>query len=337
MIIVFDTNAYLYLADGNDSTVVKQRVEMLRSAEAKYSEPIHALICDTVAQELISHLHDPMSEDDCMRFGACQAMYYHCGDKEHYGLLPQIWVQIAKELVDFEYSRLINNQKHVGQMLFQISKLDSIDRLATLNKEFKRNVNTIYNTIIETEQLFENVLQYVYDVWHKTDKSVNQEKRIENKRRLKNVLQQDQALDSFMAFVILSALQQSLFKDCGIVLNPTQEMFNRVIASNKIPTEQFRVVLYGLKEKEARPDKGNRLNTIWDTFILFAAGKTISNEKILIVSGDNKMVNAAKKVAEREKRDNKEVITYSEYMRKLHLEELIPATLKEKMKKSIDN
>lgn len=333
MIIVFDTNAYLYLADSKDSETIKQRVRKLRDAELKYSEPIRAFICDTVAQELISHLHEPMTEDDKLRFGACQAMYYHCGNKEQYRLLPQLWVQIAKEFIDFDYSRLINNQKNIGQMLFQLSQLESTDQIVKLTKEFRKNIDTIYNTIVESEELFEKLLQYVYDVWHKTDKSVAPEKKTENKRRLKEVLQQDQVLDSFMAFVILSALQQSLYKDCGIVLNPTQEMFNRVISSNKIPTEQYRVVLQGLKDKDAKPNKGNRLNTLWDTLILFAAGKSINNERILIVSGDHKMVNAAKNVAEKEKRENKEVITYIEYMRMLHLEELIPPTLKEKKKK----
>ena len=76
MIVIFDTNAYLYLADNKDNETIRQRVNLLRSAETKYSEPIHALICDTVAQELLSHLKEPMSADDKSRF--CVFIKYNC-------------------------------------------------------------------------------------------------------------------------------------------------------------------------------------------------------------------------------------------------------------------
>ena len=110
MIVVFDTNAYLYLANNGTSENIRQRVDILKQAEAKYSEPIHALICDTVAEELLSHLCSPMSEDDKLRFGAAQAMYFHCGNKDNFGLLPQLWVQLAKELVDsvMQYAKIEN-------------------------------------------------------------------------------------------------------------------------------------------------------------------------------------------------------------------------------------
>ena len=48
-----------------------------------------------------------------------------------------------KELVDFDYSRLINNQIYVGRMLFQLSQLSSIEQMTTLNNEFKHNINNI--------------------------------------------------------------------------------------------------------------------------------------------------------------------------------------------------
>lgn len=328
MIVIFDTNAYLYLADNKDNETIRRRVNLLRSAEAKYSEPIHALICDTVAQELLSHLKEPMSADDKSRFCASQAMYFHCGDKKNYGLLPQIWVQLAKELVDFDYSRLINNQIYVGRMLFQLSQLSSIEQMTTLNNEFKHNINNIYYTIQETEQQFGILLQYIHDTWLRKNKSISKEQNKINKALLREYVENEYALDIFMASVIIMALQQALYRDCQILLKPTIEMYELIVSQNKIPTEQFRSMIIGLKERSAIPQKGSRLNTIWDTLILFAAGKSIDGERIVLVSGDNKMINAAKNVAEKEKRENKEVISYVEYMQMLQLENLIPDVLK---------
>ena len=328
MIVVFDTNAYLYLADGKDKEMIKRRVKMLREVESKHSEPIHAFICDTVAQELLSHLQEPMTNDDKLRFGACQAMYYHCGDEKQFLLLPQIWVQIAKELVDFDYQRLIKNQFNIGGMLFQLSKLREADDINTLDSNIKCNIKMIYDTIHETESLFVDFIQYIFDAWHKSNLSLSKEENKKRQKDLKDFLKTDNLLDFFMATVILQVLQISLYKDAGIILRHDANMLERVIEQNKIPTEQFRSMIKGLKEKNANPTNGARVNTIWDTLILFAAGKSVGGEKIVVVSGDRKMKTAANKVAQKEKRDNNEVISYVDYMGKLDLEELIPETLK---------
>ena len=327
MIVVFDTNAYLYLANNGTSENIRQRVDILKQAEAKYSEPIHALICDTVAEELLSHLCSPMSEDDKLRFGAAQAMYFHCGNKDNFGLLPQLWVQLAKELVDFDYTRLINNQVYIGQMLFQLSQLDSIDQMLNLNDEFHRNISSIYATIQDAECFLKELLQYIYNIWHKKDEKLSREERIENKKHLQDMINEESKLDSFIALVIANTLQGVLYKDCGILIALTEDMINSIVLSNKIPVEQFRMMLKGLKDKNANPNKGSRLNTIWDTLILFAAGKSINNEKILVITGDSKMITAANQVAAREERENHEVLSYIDYMRKIGADELIPEML----------
>lgn len=327
MIVIFDTNAYLYLANNGTSENIRQRVDILKQAEAKYSEPIHALICDTVAKELLAHLYPPMSEDDKLRFGAAQAMYCHCANKNNFGLLPQLWVQLAKEFVDLDYTRLINHQLYIGQMLSQLHQLDSVDQVPNLNENFHQNIFSIYTTIQDTERLLKELIQYVYDVWHKNDENLSREKKIENKQHLQDIINDESKLDWFIAFIIASTLQGTLYKDCNTLITLTDKMINNIISSNKIPVEQFRMMVKGLKDKNANPNKGSRLNTIWDTLILFAAGKSINNEKILVITGDSKMITAANQVAAREERENQEVLSYIDYMRKIGADELIPEML----------
>lgn len=329
MIVTFDSNAYRYLAEGCDSSTIKNKVAKLVAAERAYQNPIFGWITDTVSEELLFHLIDPDTELAQICFCACQAQYWHCCDNMNkpqcHRLLPSLWLQLMKEYYDIEDERLKKNEINLADVLCLLTSINDVKLINTLPPGVITNIGIISTMIQEVENGVGDILEMIYNVWHKKEKSFSKDQNKQFRKQLLELKTSSENLNMFIAKVILDTLRIRTNTLCGFNSTYNEELLRRCADRNQILIELYRNVILGLNNINAKPRKEARVNTIWDSLIAFSAGKNITingvAESIVLVTADEKIINAAETVATNHNRAQGEVIRYNDYMQMLGLED----------------
>lgn len=309
MIVVFDTNAYRDLAANKTADETYALTQTILEKETQ--QGIKAFMSTTVAMELLYHLQDNnlwRSYRSCIK--AAPAMYLHCGDKDHFRLLPLPETQIAQTFYGVEASSSILTQQSIGKILFDLSQGDA----ATVALSYSAELTKVHQFIEDAENTFatemDNLLA-VYDPNYKHDwyPFVNDES---NRRKYLNMVDSDE---------FFTGTAKSFIIAVGMLLH-SKGLINRVPLYNDLDAAaDIYVKNYGPSLLFRRRyfkylagggfdiTKNSRANYLWDEQILHFAGHEANGEQIMIVTTDANM-----KSAINDYDTNMPVMTLSEYL-----------------------
>lgn len=288
--VIFDTNAYRNLASSNS---LKESKFLLREIQSKESAMgIIPLMSSTVAMELLSHL-----KDNCLsrNFHECRRsailMYLHCSNNGNYNLLPLPEVQIAHEFFRLEDKRTINTQRGLGQILYELSQ----KCVWLVRWKRRKDISRIRDFVYGGENFY---LQSMENICKKFDPTYSNWKlfqRDKKKRKefldfLKSQKFKDETAQAMLEAVSLNLVSQNLSPV------PVNSKMISNYSSSRIVSLVFRQHVWEGLTTGLKLSRKKNGNYIWDEYILHSCIGTINGNRVIIVSSDRKMKNAAKEV-----------------------------------------
>ena len=325
MIVTCDTNFYRKLVENvnvRDTRTLDKLIKAVITAE--HSKGISAMMGTVSACEILSHLlYDVASRDFKSCLKASRVLYKHCQDGSNsYRLLPSPQTQIAKEYFGFDNQVGLETQLAVGQIFSALAKSTT---LKTIN-QFAENLSKVKQHIDETENvLIQGIIDYCksidpnYTEWNLFvgDKD-NRKKSLTEIRSI--------AFDNTTALAMLLAVHQQIVAQ-GYDKVPSKEemtsMIQTYVKSYKTSLELRRFFWEQLINPGFDLTKKSRANYLWDEQILHFVNHQVGNENVLLITTDDKMVEAAKKCGCRDK-----VMKYDEYIDFLGIRQQIESTKK---------
>lgn len=293
MIVTFDTNGYRKLIENLTTDQVRMLVADIKRAEK--DKGIKPMMSPLTAMELLSHMLD---DESSRSYQSCRkaviAIYGHCGDEKSFNLLPSPQAQISLEYFGTHNKKAEETAKALGIAAFQIWKKPQKSTVETYRDTFdsiKRHVSESENCLIEEIKSLGRKIDPGYTDWNLF---VNdQEKR---KSYLNFVRSPQFARETALAMLCAVHIQIADIADPKHldpeVLKSKVDVFiksyDTAINLRRFFFEQILNPGFDLSAK-------SRANYLWDEQILYFVGHTINSEKILLVTGDKKMHEAAKK------------------------------------------
>lgn len=307
MIVVFDTNAYRNVVSQKNESESKQLIENIKNQEN--SKEIIPMMSSTVAMELIKHLHDePNSRSFKSCSTACKIMYEHTGNSEQFRLLPLPETQLAKIFFKIDNKKALQTQKSLGVLLYELTKNleESINKYST-------QISEVANFMNKAEQVYVDGLN---SLCKQIDPSFVNWPPFQNNEKKRSEFLNYVKSNSFQentAIALLSAVEHDLIKQGKTIIIPPNirsEQVSIFIDSYKIPLNFRSWVWSQFVNGDFNPEKKSRANYIWDEYILHFADKKANNHQIMLVTCDNQMIGAAKRVNK-----NCLIKTFDEYLK----------------------
>ncbi len=291
MIVTFDTNGYRKLAEGRNAQEVRVLMDDIRRAEAR--QGITAMMCSITAMELLSHLLD---DEQSRNYRSCSkavvAMYGHCGDRSVTNHLPSPQVQIAKEYFGVENVKAIETQKSIGHLAFEFWKEPQKSTVEKYHDSFL----SVKNHIAGSEQtLIDEILKLCRNIDPAyTDWNLFKDNPKSRKAYLDYV--RSMRFREETALALLCAVHMQIADICDLrhlSLEKINEKVSAFIKSYESALNLRRFFFEQILNPGFDLTTSSRANFLWDEQILYFVGHTLNNEKILLVTDDKKMLDAA--------------------------------------------
>lgn len=311
MIITCDTNFYRTLVEGVNARDTKTLDRVIQEViRAERTKGVVAMMGTIASSEILSHLLDDISSHDfksCLK--ASRVCYKHCEDVGNsYRLLPSPQTQIAMEYFGFTNQAAITTQKAVGSILSELAKSTT---LKTINK-YKNELQQVKKHVAETEDsLIQGILDYCrqidpnYTDWHLFVGDKN------NRRKYLQSIRSS-AFDNTTALAMLYAVNLQIVQQGYSKVHTSQElnaMIQTYVQSYKTSLELRRFFWEQLINPGFDLTKKSRANYLWDEQILHFANHKVGNDDVILITNDEKMLDAANRCGCRDK-----VMKYDEYI-----------------------
>lgn len=291
MIVTFDTNGYRKLVEGLDTNEVRKIVSDIKAAEAK--QGITAMMCSITAMELLSHLLDNENSRD---YKSCRkaviAMYGHCGNEKTTFHLPSPQTQMAVEYFSAQNVTAEETQKALGHAAFEFWKNPNKDTVEKYHDTFlsiKDHVKQSEKCLIEEILKLCRSIDPDYNDWHLfTDKPVN-------RHNFLKYVRSDEFRET-TALAMLCAVHMQIADKCDSkYLNPEliQSFVTTFIKSYETALNLRQFFFEQILNPGFDLTSKSRANYLWDEQVLYFVGHTLNHEKILLVTDDKKMLEAA--------------------------------------------
>ena len=275
MIVVFDTNVYRSMFGSlKTPKEVEAKVKGLIEKEAR--KGVKAYMSSVVAMELLNHLRDSSDSTDfksCLN--AAQALYLHTGDKDSFSVLPLPEAQIAMEYFNTAFTRVEDSQKVLGQLLYRISQDPQESTLDKMCGELEQ----VSSYLSKARSILGNVAPMVAE--GKTNK--------EYKTFILSGEFQRETARAMLCAVCMGIRNIPQEEALNII---SEKMIDSYVKSHEVSL-RFRAHFWSCFIDEGFKPSGKRSNSIWDEMILSHVGRTINNEKIVVVTEDSQMHKAA--------------------------------------------
>ena len=291
MIVTFDTNGYRKLVEGRNAQGVRDLMAVIRKAEARQS--VTAMMCSITASELLSHLLDDEHSRD---YQSCRkaviAMYAHCGDCSVTNHLPSPQVQIAKEYFDVVNEKAIETQKSIGYLAFEFWKEPQKSTVEKYHDSFlsvKKHIAGSEHTLIEEILRLCRSIDPAYTDWNLfKDNPKSRKAYLDYVRSMR--------FRKETALAMLCAVHMQIADKCDPSHFSPDRIQDKVSAFIKSYESALNIRQFFF-EQILNPGfdltTNSRANFLWDEQILYFVGHTLNSEKILLVTDDKKMLNAA--------------------------------------------
>ena len=306
MKILFDTNAYRKLIEGIDLNTIDFMVKDLTSCEKEKNYT--PSICNIVAYELISHLCDDANATtykSCLK--SCYAMHLHCNNN----IFPSTTLQISKEFYEIEFEQ---EKKTLCAILEILRNVNELKDYKELSEPIKKNIASIRKHINDTENtITEQIVQYCkkidscYTQWDLFIKDESKREKYLNYIRSEEFSEEGAIA---MLYAVYNKISESkIYQIKMYTPNDIKEFIKRYSAALEL-----RRFFY---EQICQPNfdltKKGRTNFLWDSQILYYAGKEINKDPILIFTNYKQMNAAAERTNFKDA-----IITLDEYFKSLN-------------------
>jgi len=314
--VIFDTNAYRYLAGNKTNRQINKIIQKLKDRERKNN--IESLMSPIVAKELLAHVankKDP-SYNKCLK--AIKALYYHSGTDKQINIIPTSELLISKAFFNQEISSKVETHKAFGQILLHLAKNPSEYTF----KKFQRTLNLNAKHVKEAEDGFASEMKkFLKEIDPNcVDWKVFKDEPEKRKKALEDVRSEKSSIGIATGYLYMVYLL--LIQDGKLPNKPESEILEEIAPMAKEfleifpePISLYKVVMENLINSEFNLFENSRSNFVWDIHLMFNVGQnTIQNSKIIFVTSDKAMIKSALNT------NNKNtILTFDEYMEYLGL------------------
>lgn len=261
---------------------------------AEKAKGITGMMCTITAEELLSHLLDDESSRDyisCIK--ASVLCYHHCKENEnHFRMLPNPETQVAMEYFGKKNLKAIQTQEAVGQLLSLIHSSPTHETVVThtdILQKIKKHVVEAELELIDQIQNYGKLIDPLFSNW---GFFVNDEKnRNKYLTFIKSKSFEEQTAAAFLCAVAMELGSQGI--EVLLKQNEVKEQIQVYISSYQAALSIRRFFFEQLTNPGFDLTTNSRANFLWDEQILFFVGHQCSGEKVLLVTSDKKMLNAA--------------------------------------------
>lgn len=321
MIVTCDTNFYRKLVEKIKVNDINRLDSIIKKViQAEKAKGVKAMMGSIVASEILSHLVDDPSDysfQSCLK--ACYVLYKHCEENNQFRLLPSPQTQISFEY--FNKSNIVSEQSQntLGQILSEITKsptLYTIKKYDFQLQQNKRHIKETEDVLIEEIQDFCRKIDPTYSDW----KLFVNDKNNRNKY-IKYINSNSFAEETAKAMLCAVYMQINPGIDVkSALVNIQSKMVKTFIQSYAVALSLRRFFWLQLLNPGFNLKEKSRANFLWDEQILYFVGKSVEEEKIILVTSDKKMLDAAKSCNE-----GNSVMNYDEYLHYLCVDKDIEA------------
>jgi hypothetical protein len=310
--VIFDTNAYRYLAADKTNAQIDKAVKKLKASEKR--NKIESLISPIVVKELLAHLADKNDPafDKCLK--ANRALYQHNSDKDgNYRMLASPELLMSQVF----YQKTIPAKVHTNQALGQISYHLATNPTAYVFKKFQNSLNLNRDHVLETENEFALAMRQFIQA---ADPSATGWRILENdeaKRTevLKGIRSERASVEIAVGY--LFTVYMFLVSSGQIVQMTPEDMFKDLFEKAKLfitvypePIALYKLVMENMVNSEFNLMENSRGNFVWDIHLMFNVGShSIGGEKVHFVTSDKAIIKTA--IKENAKYS---IHTFDEYM-----------------------
>lgn len=305
--VIFDTNAYRYLASGRYWDQIDLLIDKIKKKERKNG--IETLMSSVVAMELLAHVASKKDKQYQKCLNAIKAMYLHNGNKANFQMVANLELQIAKSFFNKSFLKKIETSQAIGQILFHLAThpTDYVFR------KFQRNLNLIKNHVFESEQAFISGMKSFIKTTDPTAKNWRIfENNPVNRTNVLNYIRSQQ-VSIEIAYGWIYAVYLHLVANGEISLNQKFDFYNmslKFIETFPEPIILQKQVLENMVNSEFDLTQNNRSNFLWDIQLMIHAGvNKLSGDRLYLVTSDDAMMQAAKKCGH-----HFSIYTFEEYM-----------------------
>lgn len=297
MIITCDTNFYRKLTEGvdvRDTDRLDKIISVIINAEKR--KGVKAMMGSIVSSELMSHLVDKPHEysfKSCLK--GCIVLYKHCEDINNtFRVLPSPQTQIAVEYFNKKNVRAEDTQITIGQILSQISKEPTLETIKKYSVQLQQNKDFIREAeecLIEEIQNYCKIIDPQYKDWQLFTN--NKQKRTQFLNFVNSTKFEEETAKAMLCAVFMQINQgidesEALQNIKSDQVTTFIKSYASALSLRKYFWSQLLNTSFNLKEK-------SRANFLWDEQILYFIGKQVRQEKIVLVTSDKKMIDAARK------------------------------------------
>lgn len=308
-IVIFDTNAYRYLASDKNFSELKIDVENFKSIEKR--ENISALMHPIVIKELLYHVAGERNNMHRKAIKALKAMFIHCGDSEEFSVMADFDLQLSNYFYNVRDPKRERNDIQLGEIIAAIAQ----QPIENVLRRYQFNLKQIREQVNATELFFKDLLKGLIKEIDPTAEDWTVFENDDNKRReALKYFDSDEIEDEISMGYILQMHENLLSKGLIVQENRKQlliksEVFKKIY---KAPIQLYKEVLKKFTQPNFNFDGKSRENFIWDIHLMFTIGNLIkheTNSQIYFVTSDREIKNAASKSGFSTK-----VFTYPEYI-----------------------
>ncbi|WP_148562478.1 hypothetical protein [Spirosoma radiotolerans] len=311
-VVIFDSNAYRYLVAVKSQKQIRRT--MGRVLDREKENNIVAMMSPVVLRELMAHLSSRKDPTFKKCLNAIRALYLHCGDKDNFRMIADSELLISKALFDTVLPRAENEQKHLGQIAFQLITRDS-ERVL---KRFQSTIIQNRQYVDQQEKKFSTKVKSFYTHVDPTAKSWKLFAADDVSRRSFRTYIDSQAFSLGVAQQYYNEIYNQLISAkmlSPIALQPDVDRLDFFLKNFEAPIKLWKDVFKRMIDGEFDPYISKNANFIWDILIMFAVGgHSIGGGRVIIVSTDKAMNKVALEV-----RSRYNMYTYNEYMEYLGL------------------
>lgn len=305
--VIFDTNAYRYLAADKDFKEIDKVVEKLKAKELKNN--IETLISPIVVKELLAHLADTSDPSFIKCLNANKALYLHSGSPKEYRMIASPELLISQAFFNKTIPSKVSTNQALGQMSYNLATNPSPHTF----RKLQRNLNLNRDHVLGTENSFAlAMLEFVQTSDPKaTGWKIFENDEVSRKKVLASIRSEKASFEIAFGYIYLV---YNLLLASGQISSLTwQELYDRAgtfITQFPEPIALYKHVMENLVNSEFNILENNRANFVWDIHLMFNIGNhSIDNGKIHFVTSDKAIIKTA--VAENAKYS---IWTFDEYM-----------------------
>lgn len=305
--VIFDTNAYRYLASGKNWERIDSLIEEIKRKEAKNN--IETLMSSVVAMELLAHVASKKDKQYQKCLNAIKAMYLHNGNKDNFQMVASFDLQIARSFFHKDFSKKIETSQAIGQILYHLATKPSPHTF----KKFQHNLNRIQKHIKESEEDFVNGMRAIVRIidpsavgWR-----IYEHDDAKRKKALEYIRSEQVSVELAMSWICAVYIHLLMNDEVNV-----EDKFDFLDMSHELikhfpePIILHKQVLENLVNSDFDMAQNNRANFLWDIQLMFIAGDNkMSGDKLYLVTSDDAMKQAANKCGH-----HLNILTFEEYM-----------------------